>query len=134
MAERTPAERDMADLLDSVRFPFEEQLPFAGHKIDFTVYLNDRAVLLDVNGDRWHRWQKIVDCDRKKLNRMLEAGGIPLAAWWSRVKKEPDAVLAAIVLASHGRLAYWDWAVDLDSLSPVASERAKAALGEGWKR
>lgn len=122
---RTYAEELLAGLLEERGLFFSEQEKFAGHKIDFILHFDDRDVLLDVNGDRWHHWTKIVDCDRIKLNRVLEAGGTPTAVWLSRLQKDPTPTLDAIAALGAGpeRLPWWDWAVDPRSLSEMSQKR-----------
>lgn len=136
--KKPPTEIRMAELLTEAGIEFEEQGKFAGHRIDFLLEPLDRSrvpVCLDVNGDRWHSWQKIVDCDRKKLNRVLEAGGLPLGVWWSRLQRSEQEVASGIGSAIRwGRLPWWDWRVEPVSLSPrarMAVEGFGIAVGSG---
>lgn len=100
---------------------FDEERKFAGHAIDFFVSSGRGPVLVEANGDRWHRWEKIRQCDLKKLNRVLVAGGCPVGIWWSRIQKEPDFVGEAIEVAVKSRrLLFWDWAVSPEELSSKA--------------
>jgi hypothetical protein len=129
VALRTPPEQDMFDALTGAGFSFEEQFEFAGHKIDFGVEIDGLTVLLDVNGDRWHRWQKIIECDRVKLDRVLAAGGFPVGVWRSRMLEHgPSTVLQTVaVSAAQRRIPWWDWAVPISSLQEEA--RVRALLG-----
>lgn len=121
---RTYAEELLAGLLEQRGIQFSEQQEFAGHKIDFTLHFPDRDVQLDVNGDRWHHWKKIVDCDRVKLNRVLNKGGVPVAVWLSRLQKDPSSTLDTLAALGAGplRLPWWDWAVNPRSLTPENHE------------
>lgn len=132
-SKRTPAEEDLARLLTERGLRFWEQKKIAGHKIDFIVRVGNRVIQLDINGDRWHHWQKIIDCDRIKIERVLAAGEIPLTVWWSRLKKDPEGVMDTLEGLAHGeaRMPWWDWAVELDSLTPTAERRARKLLQKG---
>lgn len=126
---RTPPEEWMAAALDRLGFVYEEQGLFAGHRIDFLVQSARGEVCLDANGDRWHRWKKIVDCDRLKLDRVLFAGGLPCGIWWSRMQKDPARAEAMIVAAvKEGILLEWDWAVKPETLAPVARQAMEAVF------
>lgn len=120
----------MHDLLTMAAVPFLEQERVAGHKIDFVVEWNGSRVCVDTNGDRWHRWEKIVQSDRTKLDRVLAAGELPLGVWWSVLQRSPDEVLEAIRWTHrHRRLYWWHWAVPIESLRQ--SEQAKSLLRRG---
>ena len=120
----TPPETEMRKILLRMGVEFTEQERVAGHRIDFVLRGRRGLVLVDPNGDRWHRWQKIVDCDRKKLNRVIAAGALPMGVWWSRIQKEPQGVADAIVYAVEaGRLRFWDWAVPVGSLDRAEGRR-----------
>jgi hypothetical protein len=127
----TPPEQALAELLDSVGFEYQREALFEGHRIDFLIDAGSHVVLAEPNGDRWHRWSKIVDCDRKKLNRVLSGPmpAVPLGIWWSRLQRDPhrvlDAVTAAIVAQ---RLCWWDWAVKIDSLDAEPRLRLQAMM------
>lgn len=123
-----PTEIAMRELLTRMGQPFEEQALFAGHRIDFLLQGGVRPVCLDTNGDRWHSWGKIVACDRIKIRRVVEAGGLPLGVWWSRLQRSEEAVWEGVQYAlTTGCLPWWDWKVWLSDLPvPVRS------VVEGW--
>lgn len=130
MSKRTPPEEAMATLLRRAGLPFVEQARVSGHRIDFVVVSGGSPLLVDTNGDRWHHWSKIVESDRVKLDRMLAAGWLPLGVWWSRLERSPDEVLEGIRWSfRHDRLAWWDWAVPIESLQHSA--RAKSLVRRG---
>ncbi|AMM44348.1 HNH endonuclease [Arthrobacter phage Kitkat] len=136
MAARTVPEQCMAHLLEGAGIPYSEQEKVGGHKIDFVAHFPSRDLLIDVNGDRWHHWMKIVDCDRIKLDRVIATHNRPFAVWWSRLQKDPAAVLAAILHMGFGEqdpdfLPWWDWAVDVDSLTPENATWIRDLLAAG---
>lgn len=115
-----------------------EEEKVAGHRIDFVVSMPYRGEMrrlgVDVNGDRWHRWQKIVDCDRVKLNRVFgpDSDVLVLGVWWSRLQERPESVEHAILTGlMHRRLAWWDWAVPVESLHPVSGREARSRVAVG---
>lgn len=115
---RTVPEEALARLLTDAGLPFAEQQKMAGHRIDFLV---DGWMLLDVSGDRWHSWKKIVDCDRLKLERVGRAGLVPCGLWWSRLQRSPDQVAEAVRAYLGGaRWRWWDWRVGVEELSSEA--------------
>lgn len=131
---RTPPEQAMSELLDRAGIGYTEQERTAGHRIDFTLHPAGRRILLDVNGDGWHRWRKIVDCDRVKIVRVLDAGNCPWAVWWSRLQRNPaqvEAAVRAMATSNHQFLPWWDWAVEIDSLPDRAAETARLLLARG---
>jgi len=121
VSRRSPAELALREILVEMGLGFEEERKFAGHAIDFFVASESGPVLVEANGDRWHRWEKIRQCDAKKLNRVLAAGGLPLGIWWTRLQREPAVVAEAIEIAVKSRrLVLWDWAVKPEELGPKA--------------
>jgi hypothetical protein len=126
----------MAALLTGAAIPFSEQEKVGGHKIDFVAHFPSRDLLIDVNGDRWHHWRKIVDCDRIKLDRVIATHSRPFAVWWSRLQKNPTEVLAAIIHMGYTEidpdfLPWWDWAVDIDTLAPDNAAWIRELLSMG---
>lgn len=124
----SPAHVLMRQRLTEWGWSFVEEERVAGHRIDFVV---EGRLGVDVNGDHWHRWPKIVACDRKKLGRVFAANGpIVLGVWYSRLVRDPEGVRQAVDLAfREGRLAFWDWAVPVDTVRVDARPRIKEALG-----
>lgn len=120
MGQPSPAHVAMRELLTSMKVQGNpllvwEEVKVRGHRIDFVVEdcLNG-ALGVDVNGDRWHRWEKVRLCDVKKLARVFDEGVQPLVlgVWWSRLQRSPESVEQAVHLGLRtGRLAWWDWAV-----------------------
>jgi hypothetical protein len=74
-------EQRMEDLLVGAGVLFERQRKWAGHRIDCTLLGPVPPVLVDVNGEWWHAWAKIVDCDRVKLNRVFGTGTCRSGRW-----------------------------------------------------
>lgn len=115
-----------------------EEMKVAGHRIDFVVEMEWQGVTrrlgVDVNGDRWHRWKKIVDCDRVKLDRVFgpDSDTLVLGVWWSRLQSSPASVEEGILTGlMHGRLVWWDWAVPIESLHPVSGRRVASLVAAG---
>lgn len=134
---QSPAEVQMRSMLEGLGVPYQEQRKVAGHSIDFVIDVGTHLVLIDPNGDRWHRWSKVRACDHVKLNRVLGADPlrtpekpcIPLGVWWSRIQKDPASVIDGIDLAIRYReMAFWDWAVDVDLLEPIARRNLMEVL------
>jgi very-short-patch-repair endonuclease len=125
------AEERMADLLIGAGVLFERQRKWAGHRIDFTLLGPVPPVLVDVNGEWWHAWAKIVDCDRVKLNRVFGAGLLVLGVWSQRLEHDLAGVWDAISLAERGRLAFWDWNVPIGSLDEGVARIVRSRLAEG---
>jgi hypothetical protein len=122
----------MRELLTDMGLRFAEEEKVAGHRIDFVVTrFGEPALGVDVNGDRWHRWKKIRECDRVKLDRVFAPGVEPLVlgVWWSRLQRSPESVVDAIRLGrDQHRLAWWDWAVRFDEMSPASGQRAASLV------
>jgi hypothetical protein len=128
------AEAALGRLLESMRVPFRPQLKWAGHRVDFTVFPPTiDPLLVDVNGDHWHSWSKIVECDRVKLNRVFGAGHVVLGVWWSRLQQDRGSVRDAIWLAAvERRLAWWDWKVPIGRLDVDVQTRVRTLLD--WQK
>jgi very-short-patch-repair endonuclease len=122
-------EEQTAHLLSVRGIPFERQRRWAGHRIDFTLYGDaTRPVLLDVNGEWWHAWDKIVACDRVKLNRVFGAGLTVLGVWSNRLRLDLQSVWEGIEAAREGRLAFWDWNVAVGSLDDGVARIVRGML------
>lgn len=130
---RTKPEETFAKLLDNRLRSYLEQEKLGGHRIDFLVQFPQRDVLVDINGDWWHAKPKIIDCDRVKLNRVLAAGFVPFAVFYSRLQKDPLGVVRTVEDLAGGpeRLPWWDWNVDIDSLDPANRDRVRLLLERG---
>jgi hypothetical protein len=130
MSQKTPpTELAMRETLASLGLWWEEQVRVEGHAIDFVVEGETGLLLIDTNGDRWHRWGKIKACDLIKLNRVHSAGHCALGVWWSRQQRSPDLVRRGVLLAYlTGRLPWWDWAVPVSDLLPEARANVEARL------
>jgi len=110
MRRRTSAEQKMADLLDELGVPYEEQVKVDGHRVDFLV----GRVIVEANGDWWHRTEMWKSTDEKKLRKWKDAGRVVVGVWESRLDKEPEKVKEAIMVAlTIGKEPeFWDWAVE----------------------
>lgn len=136
MGRPSPAHLAMRDLLATIpNVTVTEETKVAGHRIDFVVtnrYGDSLGV--DVNGDRWHRWAKVRECDRVKLNRVFAPSVRPcvLGVWWSRLQRSPEFVRQAVIDGViESRLAWWDWAVRVDELDEAPSRRVQSLLRPG---
>src|SRR6478609_2954187 len=101
MGQPSVAHVAMRELLTRKMFPFVEEEKIAGHRIDFVIPTHWGRLGVDVNGDRWHSWGKIMDCDRLKLNRVFEAEACVLGVWWSRLQRSPEQVALMIASATQ---------------------------------
>ena len=138
MGKPSPAHLRMRELLTEMRSPsglgflVHEEVKVAGHRIDFVVEdWRGNALGVDVNGDRWHRWEKVRLCDVKKLSRVFAPGVEPLVlgVWWSRLQRSPESVEQAVWLGlGLSRLAWWDWAVTFEEMGPVSGPRAASLV------
>jgi hypothetical protein len=137
MGGPSPAHVRMRELLTSAQVAGNsllvwEEVKVAGHRIDFVVEdCLGRSLGVDVNGDRWHRWEKIRQCDRVKLDRVFAPGVEPLVlgVWWSRLQRSPECVGHAILLGlGLNRLAWWDWAVTFEEMTPTSGARAASLV------
>lgn len=99
-------------LLTRAGIAFERQGNAGGHRIDCLV----GNVAVDINGVWWHAKPKIINCDRVKLARVVQAGVIPLGLWDSRVQKFPECAVHCVREALAGHLAVWDWNVPIEEL------------------
>ena len=109
--KRSSAERKMAALLDEMNVEYEEQVKIEGHRVDFLV---DGRLIVESNGDWFHRLDKWKPNDRKKLGKWKKAGVPVVGVWESRIDKEPERVKDSIMamLVAGIEPDFWDWAVD----------------------
>ena len=108
----TSAERKVSEQLDLMGLQYECEYKVEGHRADFWLPAVD--LVIEANGDWWHRTDMWLKTDAKKIARWRAAGVRFLGVWESRIDKEPFSFREALRMMIEDpkcEAPFWDWAV-----------------------